>query len=184
MTGIILAGGSSTRAKLNKLLLEVDRKPLISHAINSMSPFVDRIIVVTGKYDQELRPYLKDVDVVYNDKHEQGMFTSVLAGINQVHDDVLILPADIPNISKQTFQKLLAAEGEIKVPMYQGATGHPLYLSKEKVLLLQNENPQSNLHEFLKKHEITNVQVDDPFINFDIDTLDDYNSLVKQMERR
>lgn len=58
-TGIILAGGESRRANTNKMLLEIDHQPLILHTIKSLQPFVDKIIVVTGKYDRELRPLLK-----------------------------------------------------------------------------------------------------------------------------
>ena len=66
VTGIILAGGHSSRAKTNKLLLLVDSKPLISHTIDSLKSHVDKLVVVTGRYDKELRPYLNDVIVAYN----------------------------------------------------------------------------------------------------------------------
>ncbi len=58
-TGIILAGGESRRANTNKMLLEIYDKPLILHTIENMSPFVEKIIVVTGKYYEELKPHLK-----------------------------------------------------------------------------------------------------------------------------
>lgn len=182
VTGMILAGGCSTRAKTNKLLLQVDEKPLISHTIDSMKPFVDHLIVVTGKYDQELRPYLKDVEVIYNKDYELGMFSSVLAGIKNVDSDVIILPGDMMNISPNTFKSLLNNKGTITIPTYKGQNGHPLFLNKKMCELLKKEDINSNLKLFVNKNSesINYVEVNDPFIKFDIDTMKDYQTLLNR----
>ena len=182
VTGIILAGGCSTRAQTNKLLLEVDNKPLILHAVDSIKPFVDHLIVVTGKYDQELRPYLKDVEVIYNKDYELGMFSSVLAGIKNVDSDVIILPGDMMNISHNTFKSLLNNKGTITIPTYKGQNGHPLFLNKKMCELLKKEDINSNLKLFVNKNSesINYVEVDDPFIKFDIDTMKDYQTLLNR----
>ena len=185
VTGIILAGGCSSRAKTNKLLLLVDRKPLILHTISSIRPHVDHLIVVTGRYDEELRPYLSDVEVVFNSKYESGMFSSVLAGLSHAQSDVLILPADMASISHSTFTKLIENKGVISIPTYQEKSGHPLFLSKAMVDELLNEDINSNLEKFIKSHInlVNYVEVDDPFIKFDIDTIEDYNHfLAKRKE--
>ena len=182
VTGMILAGGCSTRAKTNKLLLQVDEKPLILHTIDSMKPFVDHLIVVTGKYDQELRPYLKDVEVIYNKDYELGMFSSVLAGIKNVDSDVIILPGDMMNISPNTFKSLLNNKGTITIPTYKGQNGHPLFLNKKMCELLKKEDINSNLKLFVNKNSksINYVEVNDPFIKFDIDTMKDYQTLLNR----
>lgn len=182
VTGMILAGGCSTRAKTNKLLLQVDEKPLILHTIDSMKPFVDHLIVVTGKYDQELRPYLKDVEVIYNKDYELGMFSSVLAGIKNVDSDVIILPGDMMNISPNTFKTLLNNKGTITIPTYKGQNGHPLFLNKKMCELLKKEDVNSNLKLFVNKNSesINYVEVNDPFIKFDVDTMKDYQTLLNR----
>ena len=182
VTGMILAGGCSTRAKTNKLLLQVDEKPLILHTIDSMKPFVDHLIVVTGKYDQELRPYLKDVEVIYNKDYELGMFSSVLAGIKNVDSDVIILPGDMMNISPNTFKSLLNNKGTITIPTYKGQNGHPLFLNKKMCELLKKEDINSNVKLFVNKNSesINYVEVDDPFIKFDVDTMKDYQTLLNR----
>ena len=189
MLGIILAGGCSTRAQLNKLLLEVNKRALICHAIDTMRPFVERMIVVTGHYHKELQPVLEkeNVEIAYNQNYQSGMFSSILTGINRVTDeDILLLPGDIPNVSKNTYQALLSAKGSIRIPTYLGKDGHPLFLEKRLVSLLNKESVDSNMHVFLDKHdnEKVRVEVNDPFINFDVDDQNDYEELRKLMERK
>lgn len=185
VTGIVLAGGLSSRAKVNKLLLKVDSKPLISLTIDSIKNFVDEVVVVTGRYDEELRPYLKDVKVVYNKDYESGMFSSVLTGLYEVKEDALVIPGDMANISHKTIKTILDNKGCITIPTFEGRRGHPLFLNKEMVNLILKEDVDSNLRAFISKHEdkINLVEVNDPFIEFDIDTIEDYNMfLAKRKE--
>ena len=185
VTGVILAGGCSKRAKTNKLLLKVDRKPLISYTIDSLRNSVDKLIVVTGRYDKELRPVLDDVEIVYNPDFELGMFSSVLAGLSKVNSDVLILPGDMANISPKTIKTILDNKGVITIPTYKGETGHPLFLNKDMVDLVRKEDISSNLKLFIDKNldKVNYVEVDDPFIKFDIDTIEDFECfLLKRKE--
>ena len=185
ITGIVLAGGLSSRAKVNKLLLKVDSKPLISLTIDSIRPFVDEVVVVSGRYDEELRPHLKDVKVVYNKDYELGMFSSVLTGLREAKDEALLLPGDMANISNTTIKTILNNKGCISIPTYKGTRGHPLFLNKEMVNLVLKEDVNSNLRAFISNHEdkVNLVEVNDPFIEFDIDTIEDYNMfLAKRKE--
>lgn len=183
MVGIVLAGGSSTRAKVNKLLLEVDRKPLISHTINTISPFVDRVVVVTGRYHDELCKVITNAEIVFNSNHEKGMFSSVLAGAKAVlGNNVLLIPGDITNVNEASIKSLLKGSKNIRIPSYEGVTGHPVYLSKEIVSELVKEPIDSRLCDFIAKHnnEVEIIEVNDKFINFDVDTIEDYNKLRKE----
>jgi molybdenum cofactor guanylyltransferase len=45
-TGIVLAGGSSTRFGTDKLAVEVDGRPLLHHAIEVVASVVDEVVVV------------------------------------------------------------------------------------------------------------------------------------------
>ena len=189
MLGIILAGGYSSRAKLNKLLLEVDGQPLICRTIQTMRPFVDRVVVVTGRYHKELQPVLtkEGVTVAYNSQYEKGMFSSVLTGLNQVTDeDIFLIPGDIPNVSKKTYEKLLSTRGDVRVPTYKGKDGHPLFLANYLVKEARKEAIDSNMRQFLNKHEDVKVrvEVDDPFVCVDVDTLENYQSLCSLIERK
>ena len=184
MVGIVLAGGSSTRAKLNKLLLEVDRKPLICHTINTISPFVDKVIVVTGKYHDELIKVVTNCEIVFNSKHELGMFSSVLTGVNEAKgNDILLIPGDITNVSPNTIKALLNRNKPIRIPSFNGKTGHPVFISKKYTDLLIKEPIDYRLCDFIAKHnnDVEIIEVDDSYINYDIDTIDDYNKLRKEL---
>lgn len=181
--GIILAGGESRRANTNKLLLQVNGKSIIRHTIDSMKPYVDKIIVVTGKYHDELLPYLFDVEVAHNEQYERGMFSSVLTGVEHVHDDFFIIPGDIAFVSGEVFEALLGGSFSLRVPAYKGKTGHPLYVSKKHINDLLAQNVSSNLKDFISNYEVEKIDVDDPYINIDLDTLDDFSFIVKEKER-
>lgn len=181
VTGIILAGGKSTRCSTNKLMLKVMNKPLILHTIDSIRPFVDKIIVVTGKYHEEFKPILKDVDVVFNKDYELGMFSSIQAGVKHVEGNFLILPGDCPFVKKETFRLLLSEDDFLlRVPMYMGSSGHPIYIHsslKERIL---NEEITSNLRKIRDEIGYQKVEVDDPNILNDIDTMNNYETLLKE----
>lgn len=183
--GIILAGGFSSRTKNNKMLLTIDNKPLIIHTINSMKPFVKRIIVVTGHYDQEIRNILKneEVEIYFNERYPEGMFSSVLKGVQEVKDDFFIMPGDIPFVNKNTYMSLLNGTKDVRYPRRKGKDGHPLFLKKEMREELLKEPIDSNLKAFRDKQNSEAIEVDDENINRDIDTIEEYKAIVKERDR-
>ena len=182
ITGIILAGGKSTRAGQNKLLLEVGGKPIVLHTIKAMRPFVDKLIVVTGRYHDELCKVLKDVEVVFNKKYEDGMFSSVRAGVAQAEGNFFVLPGDCPFVSKKTISALLDCDESfsIRVPTYDGHTGHPMYVNRKLRRRILHEPHDSNLRIFRDEIGYETVEVDDKSILNDVDTIEDYEKLLKE----
>ena len=181
--GIILAGGLSSRAKSNKLHFLVDGKPLLIHTIESIYPVVDLLIVVTGKYDEDIRSFVKEdekIKIVYNKDYEKGMFSSVLTGVKEVNDDFFVLPGDIPFIKKETFLTLLKGNKKVRFPTYLGKEGHPLFIKKELIKELLREPLDSNLKAFRDRQEKEVIEVDDKSILRDIDTKEQYESLIEE----
>jgi molybdenum cofactor cytidylyltransferase len=178
--GIILAGGYSSRAKSNKMVLKYNNIEIIRHAIMSMQDYCSKIIVVTGHYHDDILNIVKDfhkVKVVRNVNYSQGMFSSVKVGVKEINDDFFITPGDYPLIMKSTYEKVLKAEGVIRVPTYNNRRGHPLFISKELISPLLSEPDDSNLKTFRNKHIITNIETNDSGILKDIDTVNDYIKL-------
>ncbi len=183
MEALILAGGSGKRAGGNKLLFEITGKPLILHTIHNVKPFVKRIVVVTGRYHDDLFAALKHeplVDVVFNKDHYKGMFSSVQCGMRLIKDDVLIMPGDMPFIKQSTFKQLSKNSGQLRVPIYNNQKGHPLFIHHSLIKPLLEEPKDSHLKRFRDRYTIYTVPVEDPGILIDIDTLEDFKTHVNE----
>ena len=62
---VILAAGMSTRFPGNKLLYEVNGKPLIRHIVESaLESKADEVIVVLGHEIEKISAKIEDLDVV------------------------------------------------------------------------------------------------------------------------
>lgn len=182
--GVILAGGYSRRMGRNKMVLDHGGKPLIAHCIETMRPFVDSIIVVSGRYHDAIADVLQtfpDVRVIHNPEYPKGMFSSVKAGLQVVDDDVFLIPGDMPLVKPSTYLALLDhADSLMAVPAYEGRRGHPIYIRHNLINDLLNESDASNLKRFRDSVGFTTVPVDDKGVLIDIDTLKDYNNLDHQ----
>ena len=176
---IVLAGGKSTRMGTNKLLLDFKGHPLLWHTIQSVAPFVNRVIVVTGRYDQEIRDALKDLKVtfVYNKDYELGMFSSVLTGVKETKEGFFVIPGDCPFVSSDTIKKILNSKGEIRYPKYHDEEGHPLYISKKYKSELLSMSLDSNLKLFRNSKKCEIIDVEDKNIVMNLNTILDLNKL-------
>ena len=176
---IILAGGKSTRMGTNKMLLEYKGHPLIWHTIQSVAPFVSKIIIVTGKYNQEIREALKDEKVafIYNKDYELGMFSSVLTGVNETGEDFLIIPGDCPFVKPETFKKILSGTGEIRYPKCGENEGHPLYISKKYKDELLHFGLDNNLKMFRDSKKCEIIDVEDKNIAMNLNSILDFYHL-------
>jgi len=134
---VILAAGQSSRmGTVNKLLIEVDGKPMVRHAIDAArAAGADPIIVVTGHAAEDVGGAVgDDVTLVHNPDYKQGLSTSLRAGIGAVPDTcegALIALSDMPRIKPKHIQQIMRAhdpdEGHvICVPTWQGKRGNPV----------------------------------------------------------
>lgn len=182
---ILLAGGKSERMGENKLALTIDGKPLLCHTIDSVLPLSSKVIVVTGKYHDEIIHLLEkypDVICVNNSRYEQGMFTSVKRGVEEVTEDFLILPADVPGVSSQTIASLIHHNRGIIVPSYHENRGHPIVFQYRFKDALLNEPDDSNLKRFRDRYDFDTLEVNDSGILRDIDTPNDYKRFTNRKD--
>jgi molybdenum cofactor cytidylyltransferase len=177
--GIILAAGYASRAQANKMLFEVDGKPLIDHVIAGMRPCVNHIYVVTGHHHEAIEMHLRDMDVtcLFNPDYHQGMFSSVKQGVRAVREDFFVIPGDCPFVSSKTYEKLMKTGKQIVVPAYKKRRGHPIFVSIELKNALLETGPDMNLKAFRNRYDYRTIEVDDPYVITDIDTLEDYEKI-------
>ncbi len=181
--GIILAAGYSSRTKQNKMLFSIRGKSLIRHAIEGMKPFVSHVFIVTGHYDDAIREEVADIgDVtcILNSQYDLGMFGSIQTAVKVISDDFFVLPGDCPFVDMKTYEALLHGTREMRVPSYEGRKGHPLWVAKHLIKPLLDEPIESNLKAFRNRCDLEIINVDDPKILNDIDTIEDYQKIERQ----
>jgi molybdenum cofactor cytidylyltransferase len=105
------------------------------------------------------------------------MFSSVKKGVSCIKNDFFLIPGDYPLVKKQTIDKLIASSGEIRVPIYNGRKGHPIFIEKELIQELLEEPITSNLKVFRDRHTVNYVEVDDKGILLDVDYEEDLKNL-------
>jgi molybdenum cofactor cytidylyltransferase len=182
--GLIIAAGKSRRTgDKYKMTLDFSGRTLLEISLGSMAPFCSRIIVVTGYKAQELGPVLgkyPQVQIVYNPAYEEGMFSSVKAGLREIKaEHFFFLPGDCPLVSPAVYQKLLSVDAEIVLPTYNGLPGHPVLFRQTVIAEILNNTSYGSLREFISAHKPVFVPVDCPGILKDIDTLADYREALQ-----
>lgn len=180
--GVVLAAGCSSRTGVNKLLLPWREATIISACLQSMLTVCSRVIVVGGCRIDELAEHLAGqsrIRLVYNKNYHQGMFSSVRQGIGEVVSERFFLcPADYPLIKGDTYRALASRRGPIVIPTCQGRPGHPILLSSRLITDIAGGS-YSSLREYLRDKARIYMEVSDPGILRDVDTLEDYAGLLE-----
>ena len=104
ITGIILAGGKSSRMGTDKGFLMLKNKPFIQYSIDALQPLVSEIMIVSDNPDYDALG-LKRVDDITKDA---GPVAGICSGLEaSLTEYNLILSCDIPLINSEILQKLI-----------------------------------------------------------------------------
>ncbi|MGH6967649.1 MAG: NTP transferase domain-containing protein [Stellaceae bacterium] len=143
IAAVVLAAGRSRRmGTLNKLLIGVDGKPMVRHAVDAaLAANLAPVVVVTGHERDKVATALASlpVNLVYNPAYAEGLSTSLKAGLGALPPEVegaLICLADMPRVSAVELKHLAGAfdprEGRaIVVPTRHGKRGNPVLWAKQ-----------------------------------------------------
>ena len=190
MEAIVLAAGYSSRANTFKMTLPLGQMTVLEQTISNFNGICSRVIVVSG-FRAELiqeeivkicnkNAYSFQIKHVYNENFNQGMFTSIQKGCNEVNAQAFfITPGDCPLVKKETLQLIAEHKGDVVIPSFHYKGGHPIKLSKVVKQKILETNPMSNLRVVLNNHEKKYLIVDDPGVLMDMDTPEDYQKAVK-----
>jgi len=188
---IILAAGAATRMGRPKQLLSYQGRSLILHAVEvALASLCQPIIVVLGAYAEQIKPelMLKAVQVVENSQWQEGMSSSIRAGIsmllktNSKLDAVIISLADHPLVSPQILNQLIQSYQEtqkvIIASKYNATTGVPALFSNALFPELMQLEGDKGAKALIQKYINTGVILLIPEAAIDIDTPDDYKQLL------
>lgn len=191
LAAIIVAAGYSFRMKSFKPLLALGGSTVLEQAVHSFQDSGIRDIrVVVGHRANELLPVLErlGVQAIVNPNFSEGMFSSVSAGVKSLTPEIMgffLLPVDNPIVNKHTLELLqntfFTTEFGIIYPSYQGTRGHPPLIANRYVNEVQTWNQPGGMRALLEQyeHDALDVEVVDPGILLDMDTLEDYHKMLK-----
>lgn len=181
---IILAAGESKRMGKPKQLMPLRRTTILEQTIdNFLNSEVNEVIVVLGHRAEEAKRIIaaRPVKLAINSNYQQGMSTSIIAGLNMVDSRaqaVMLALGDQPFIDSQTINSSVEAFGAhnkgIAIPVYRGRRGHPVVFAiRYKGELLRLEGDIGG-REIIDRHpdDVLEVAVNCEGICVDIDTAD------------
>jgi len=184
LAAMILAAGESKRMGKPKQLMPLGRTTILEQTVdNFLDSKVNEVIVVLGHRAEEAKRLIaaRPVKLAINPNYQQGMSTSVIAGLSMVDsraEAVMITLGDQPFIDSQTINILAEAFGAhnkgIAIPVYRGRRGHPVVFAmiyKGELLKLKGD---IGAREIVDRHpdDVLGVAVNCEGICIDIDTAD------------
>ena len=188
---ILLAGGKSQRLGRPKLLLPFGDKTVIERSLdNVLASEADEVVVTVGGNAEEIAARVKEqaVKVAMNQHYFYGMGTSIAAGLSLVNEKasaIVVALADQPAIDSKLINRLLQefrmGDKGIVAPVCGGKRGHPvIFSSKYRAELLQLRGEVGGREIIARHHDdVLEIAVDSQSISLDIDTMEDYNRLIK-----
>ena len=190
VSAIVLAAGLSRRMNQNKLMMKLNGVEIYKYILNMLkecSSYFNEVIVV-GR-DSDILQYAEasGFKTKLNDISHLGQSTSIRMGLENLNaaDGYMFLVSDQPYIKKETIKKLCDSFNErrdkIIIPHYNGISGNPVIFPhgfKDELLGLRGDVGGKDV---IKKHtdEIITIDIHTDNENIDVDTMEDYNKLIK-----
>ena len=142
IAAVILAAGSSARARCNKLMVDLGGEPLFMKTVRAaIKSKAAPVYVVTGYHAEELEEYLEqfDINVLRNDDYASGVKTSIRLGINSVPsfcDGALLIPADMPYITPEYINKMIQSfesnkQKQLCISTFEGCKYNPILWGRD-----------------------------------------------------
>lgn len=177
---IVLSGGQGRRMGYqDKGLVLLNNKPLVSYAINKLSPQVEQIVVSANRHLDQYRTFGFPVISDLSEYPEMGPLAGIYSASRQLTDDidyVQIVPCDTPFLPEDLVKIMHDALREHKVDITIAASSeknHPSILHCKRsvldsILPLLKDGSDLSLRAFIKQHASYTVMFDteDYFINF------------------
>lgn len=185
---VIVAAGMSSRMGDFKPLLNIGSISIAQRIITTLRQSgVTKIVVVTGYNAEVLERHLAKCGVIFlrnQDYQTTQMFDSAKIGLSYMHNkckSVLFTPVDIPLFTTCTITKLLNSGAQLACPVCEGQQGHPILMSSDVVGKILEDQGEKGLQGAISRCDVplTFVEVNDCGILHDVDTPDDYRSLLE-----
>jgi molybdenum cofactor cytidylyltransferase len=190
--GVILAAGRSIRFGRPKALLPIEPSgpTFVSRLITQFrAANVHDVLVVGRPTDTRLREVVNAAGARYivNADADRGQLSSLVAALDGIDAravrGVIVVPVDIPLIEAATIAEVrdafIRGTSPVARATYQGRHGHPVVFGSAVFEELRCADPNTGAKMVVHAHasDILNVEVNDPAVLRDVDTLADYREL-------
>lgn len=189
---VVVAAGNASRMGQTKQLLPWGRGTLLEHVLNTLIEIkVPDIILVLGSNAEKIQGKinLEAITIVNNPNWENGIGSSIacgaqyVIGLNKTYDGILVCLADQPLLTSDYYNELIKdfkqKRNQIIATVYDKGAGVPAIFPttffKELSLLKGDSGAKSIIR---TKHNTIQLKNAGGLIA-DIDTVDDYNTLLK-----
>jgi molybdopterin-guanine dinucleotide biosynthesis protein A len=107
ITGIILAGGRSSRMGMDKGLLDLKGKAFVKYSIDALKPLVSKIIIVSNNAAYDIFNLERVEDII----KDSGPLAGIYTGLNKSKTEYnLVLSCDIPLVQSNVLKILIQEE--------------------------------------------------------------------------
>jgi molybdenum cofactor cytidylyltransferase len=192
---VLLAAGASRRLGKPKQLLRFQNETLLKRTVKiALDSNCRPVIVVLGANAERLALEIEefDVEIVANTEWEHGMGTSIRVGIKRFSENhpnasgVILMVCDQPFVSVDLIEKMVRnfqlSNAPIVASFYGDTMGVPALFSRcifPELMLLEADNGAKKI---IYKHRENVIKIPFEVGSIDIDTEQDYLSLIKTEE--
>jgi CTP:molybdopterin cytidylyltransferase MocA len=188
-SAVILAAGLSTRIGSPKFALKFKgQKTFLEEIVDRFAEFsCSEIIIVLnpkGKAfleNMEIR-LSENIKIIVNPHPEMGRFSSIKIGLKSlmIKNNVFIHNIDNPFVEVGLLKLLFndIQQAGYCVPVYKNRGGHPILISpKVGDAIIKCSHNDLNLKEYLKAFQKKTIEINDPKIMININTIQEYKEI-------
>ena len=180
---VVLAAGAGSRYRgtRHKLSEKLGGDTVLVRTLrNAIASEMSVVLVISEALIAEAKGLVAPQDMVVVDARSQvgwGMGDSIAAGVS-IHASAtgwLVLPADMPLVRPSSLRAVAAAldQQPIAFAQHRGRRGHPVGFGAELFSELVMLKGDEGARRLLARYPTAAVELDDPGVLFDIDTIDD-----------
>ncbi|AWJ89833.1 4-diphosphocytidyl-2C-methyl-D-erythritol kinase [Azospirillum baldaniorum] len=180
---VLAAGRSSRMGGSNKLLADVGGEPLVVRTVEAvLASQAKPVVVVTGHMAEAVSAPLagRPLTIVHNPSFADGLSASLRAGLAALPadvDGVVVCLGDMPRVTPQAIDRLIAAYGPLEgrtvcVPTVHGKRGNPVLWDRGFFAEMAKLSGDAGAKALLATHadQVVEVPVEDGGILYDVDT--------------
>ena len=189
ITGLILAGGRARRmGGVDKGLVELDGRPMVTHVVGRLAPQVGRIIINANRNLAVYRAWSNTVVKDRNGEYD-GPLAGVASGLEAADTEfMLTVPCDCPlvanDLTERMYHGLISERAEVAVAT-DGQRLQPVFMLLARGLLASIESflatGERKIDKWFENHAVTVVDFsDEPDTFLNINSIEEKEELARR----